>query len=153
MQMNRLTVVGRLVRDTEMKQVGDGQFVLNNTLAIARPFKTESGQDTDFLNFVAWGKRAELIEMYCSKGELVGLDGRIQSRTYENDKQQTVYITEMLVENVYFLQPRRKKSQRQSNESTPKPSPQNTSSDNQGTDQEEVSKDAISLKEIITANS
>lgn len=153
MQMNRLTVVGRLVRDTEMKQVGDSQFVLNNTLAIARPFKTESGQDTDFLNFVAWGKRAELIEMYCSKGELVGLDGRIQSRTYENDKQQTVYITEMLVENVYFLQPRRKKSQRQSNESTQKPSPQNTSSDNQGTDQEEVSKDAISLKEIITANS
>ena len=153
MQMNRLTVVGRLVRDTEMKQVGDGQFVLNNTLAIARPFKTESGQDTDFLNFVAWGKRAELIEMYCSKGELVGLDGRIQSRTYENDKQQTVYITEMLVENVYFLQPRRKKSQRQSNESTQKPSPQNTNSDNQGTDQEEVSKDAISLKEIITANS
>lgn len=151
--MNRLTVVGRLVRDTEMKQVGDSQFVLNNTLAIARPFKTESGQDTDFLNFVAWGKRAELIEMYCSKGELVGLDGRIQSRTYENDKQQTVYITEMLVENVYFLQPRRKKSQRQSNESTQKPSPQNTNSDNQGTDQEEVSKDAISLKEIITANS
>ena len=91
--------------------------------------------------------------MYCSKGELVGLDGRIQSRTYENDKQETVYITEMLVENVYFLQPRRKKTQRKSSESAPKPTPQNTTLDNQGTNKEEVSKDVISLEEIITANS
>lgn len=105
--MNRITVIGRIVRDTELKQVGDGRIVMNNTVAIPRTFKTEFGQDTDFLNFVAWGKRAEIIEEYCNKGDLIGLDGRIQSRSYENEKKQTVYTIEMNVESVHFLQPRR----------------------------------------------
>ncbi|SHE52445.1 single-strand DNA-binding protein [Atopostipes suicloacalis DSM 15692] len=104
--MNRLTVVGRIVRDVELREVGDGKIVMNNTLAIPRTYKVDHGQETDFINFVAWGKRAELIEEYCDKGNLVGLDGKIQSRNYENDKGQTVYVVEMLVDSVHFLQPR-----------------------------------------------
>ena len=102
--MNRLTVTGRLVRENELREVGDGRIVLNNAIAIPRSYKSENGQDTDFLNIVAWGKRAELIEEYCNKGDLIGLDGRIQSRSYQNNEEQTVYTVEMLVDSVHFLQ-------------------------------------------------
>ena len=105
--MNRLTVVGRIVRDVELREVGEGKLVTNNTLAIARNYKTDQGQEADFLNFVAWGKRAELIEEYCDKGDLIGFDGRIQSRTYRNEEDNTIYVVEMIVESVHFLQPRR----------------------------------------------
>lgn len=109
--MNRLSIIGRIVRDTKLREVGDGRIVLNNSIAVPRTFKTENGQDTDFINFVAWGKRAELIEEYCNKGDLVGLDGKFQSRTYVNDQKQTIYIVEMVVESVHFLQQRREDKQ------------------------------------------
>lgn len=102
--LNRLTVTGRLVREIELKEVGDERIVLNNAIAIPRNYKTENGPDADFMNIVAWGKRAELIEEYCNKGDLIGLDGRIQSRTYQNDEEQTIYTVEMLVDSVHFLQ-------------------------------------------------
>jgi len=105
--MNRLTAIGRIVRDIELRDVGDGRVVLNNAIAIPRTFKSDNGRDTDFINFVAWGKRAELIAEYCHKGDQVGFDGRIQSRTYENKESQTVFAVEMVVESVYFLQSRR----------------------------------------------
>lgn len=109
--MNRLTVIGRLVRDTELRTIGDGRIVLNNSVAVPRIFKTDNGQDTDFINIVAWGKRAELIEEYCNKGDLIGLDGKFQSRSYENEQKQTVYIIEMVVESVHFLQQKREPQQ------------------------------------------
>lgn len=102
--MNRLTVTGRLVRDSELREVGDSRIVLNNAIAIPRNYKSGDGQDADFINIVAWGKRAELIEEYCNKGDLIGLDGRIQSRTYQNNDDQTVYTIEMVVDRVHFLQ-------------------------------------------------
>lgn len=105
--MNRLTVIGRIVRDIELKELNEGRIVTNNTIAVPRTFKTDNGQDTDFINFVAWGKRAELIEQYCNKGDLVGFDGRMQSRSYTDDNQKTNYVVEMLVESITFLQPRR----------------------------------------------
>lgn len=104
--MNRLSVIGRIVREITLHEVGDGRVVLNNSLAIPRTYKKGDQQETDFVNFVAWGKRAELIEEYCGKGHLVGLDGRIQSRSYKNADKNTVYVVEMLVESVHFLQPR-----------------------------------------------
>lgn len=102
--MNRLTVAGRLVREIELKEVGDGRIVLNNSIAIPRTYKSDNGQDTDFINIVAWGKKAELLEEYCDKGDLVGLDGRVQSRSYQNNEEQTVYTVEMLIDNIHFLQ-------------------------------------------------
>lgn len=102
--MNRLTVIGRLVRDNELREVGDGRMVLNNSLAIPRTFKTDDGQEADFINIVAWGKRALILEKYCDKGDMVGLDGKIQSRKYQNKDEQMVYIVEMVVESVQFLQ-------------------------------------------------
>lgn len=174
--MNRITVIGRIVRDTELRVVGDGRFVMNNTIAIPRAFKSENGQDTDFLNFVAWGKRAELIEEFCNKGDLIGLDGRIQSRTYQKDSEQKVYIVEMNVESVYFLQNRRKKnvvkSSKPQPETAPAPAPasqpvnqnqvdqQNENSesnrqvsDTQGNDNASISGSDVSIDFIETANS
>jgi single-strand DNA-binding protein len=104
--VNRLTVIGRIVREIELREVGDGKIVMNNAVAIPRTFKTNKGPDADFVDIVAWGKRAEVIEEYCDKGDLVGLDGRLQSRTYVDNNQQTVYVVEMIVESVHFLQQR-----------------------------------------------
>lgn len=115
-RLNRLTVIGRIVRDVELREVGDGRIVMNNSLAIPRTYKTDNGQETDFINFVVWGKRAELIEEYCDKGNLVGLDGRIQSRNYQNETGQTVYVVEMLVDSVHFLQPRNLKNRNNINQ-------------------------------------
>ncbi|MDN6195728.1 MAG: single-stranded DNA-binding protein [Atopostipes suicloacalis] len=102
--MNRLTVTGRLVRENVLKDVGEDRMVLNNAIAIPRNYKTDGGPEADFINIVAWGKRAELIEKYCDKGDLVGLDGYIQSRTYQNSEDQTVYTVEMIIDSVHFLQ-------------------------------------------------
>jgi len=107
--MNRLTIVGRIVRDIHLKDIGDGRFVMNNVLAVSRLFKSENQPDTDFIPFTAWGKRAELIEEFCNKGDMVGLDGRIQSRTYTTPDDETKYVVEMLVDEVQFLQPKKEK--------------------------------------------
>lgn len=105
--MNRLTLTGRLVRENILKEVGDDRIVLNNSIAVPRRYKSEGGQETDFINIVAWGKRAELIEEYADKGDLIGLDGHIQSRSYQNKEEQTVYTVEMIVDSVHFLQARK----------------------------------------------
>lgn len=105
--MNRLTVVGRIVREIELRDIGEGRMVLNNTIAVQRTFKSEKGQEADFIPFTIWGKRAELVEEYCQKGDLIGLDGRVQSRRYQNAQDETVFVVEMVVEDIQFLQPKR----------------------------------------------
>lgn len=102
--MNRLTVTGRLVRENRLTEVGDDRVVLNNAIAIPRTYKRDEGPDADFINIVAWGKKAELIEEYCDKGDLIGLDGHIQSRNYQNSEKQRIYTVEMIVDSVHFLQ-------------------------------------------------
>lgn len=108
--MNRFTAVGRIVRDVTLKQVGDERLVLNNVIATQRLFTSETGQEADFIPFVAWGKTATLIESYCDKGDLIGLDGRMQSRSYEKDDGQRQYVIEFVVETVHFLQPKESKN-------------------------------------------
>ncbi|WP_034552715.1 single-stranded DNA-binding protein [Carnobacterium funditum] len=105
--MNQLNLVGRIVREIDIKELGDGKVVLNNTLAVKRKFKNEKGQPADFIPIVAWGQVAKLIQIYCEKGDLVGLTGHIQSRSYQNKEEETVFVVEMLVNEVDFLQGRR----------------------------------------------
>jgi single-strand DNA-binding protein len=105
--MNRLTLVGRITRDIELRDIGQGRVVLNNTIAVKRHYRAENSPEADFIPFIAWGKRAELIEEYCQKGDLIGIDGRIQSRRYQNSEDETVYVVEMLVDDVEFLQPKK----------------------------------------------
>lgn len=122
--MNQTNLVGRLVREIEVKEVGEGKIVLNNTLAVKRNFKSEQGQQADFIPIVAWGQVAKLLQIYCDKGDLVGLTGRIQSRSYLSKEEETIFVIELLVDEVDFLQGKRSTT---SASSSFKESKQNTS--------------------------
>lgn len=105
--LNRVALVGRLTKEVELRRTGNGKAVASFTLAVNRNFKTGDGQEADFLNIVAWGKVAENTANYCSKGSLVSVDGRIQTRNYENNQGQKVYVTEVIADSVQFIDTRR----------------------------------------------
>ncbi|SDK08847.1 single-stranded DNA-binding protein [Alkalibacterium thalassium] len=102
--MNAISLIGRLTKDIELKDIGEGRLVTSNTLAVRKTYKKDGSSDADFIPFVAWGKRAELLEEYCSKGDLIGLTGRMQSRSYKTESEDMRYVVEMLVEDLEFLQ-------------------------------------------------
>lgn len=103
--MNTISLVGRITKNIELRDVGEGRFVTNNTLAVRKTFKKDNkSNEADFIPFVAWGKRAELLEEYCNKGDLIALNGKMQSRSYLNEQNQTRYVVEMLVEEIEFIQ-------------------------------------------------
>ena len=105
--LNRVVLVGRLTRDPELKFLGDGTAVANFTLAVNRPFKNGEGkQDADFINCVVWRKPAENVANFLKKGSLAGVDGRVQTRSYDNNEGKRVYVTEVVAESVQFLEPR-----------------------------------------------
>lgn len=102
--MNQFNCIGRITKDLEVKTSQGGTTVLNNTVAINRPFKNkQTGErEADFINFVAFGKTAEIIAQYHQKGSLIGLTGRMQSRSYENSNGQKVFVTELVVNEMHF---------------------------------------------------
>lgn len=105
--LNRVVLVGRLTRDPELKFLGDGTAVANFTLAVNRPFKNGEGkQDADFINCVVWRKPAENVANFLKKGSLAGVDGRVQTRSYDNNEGKHVFVTEVVAESVQFLEPR-----------------------------------------------
>lgn len=102
--MNTIALIGRMTKDIELKDIGEGRFVTNNTLAVRKNYKKDGTTEADFIPFVAWGKRAELLEEYCSKGDLIALTGKMQSRSYKNESEETKYVIEMVVEDIDFIQ-------------------------------------------------
>ena len=103
--MNRTVLVGRLTRDIELKKTQYGKSVANFTVAINRMYKNANGeQEADFINCVAWGRTADNMATYIGKGSLIGVDGRIQTRTYDNANGQKIYVTEVFADNVQFLE-------------------------------------------------
>lgn len=104
--MNKAILIGRLTRDPEIRYTQTNRAVAQFTLAIDRPFTNqETGErDADFLNVVAWDKIGENIGKYTHKGRLIAVEGRIQSRSYENDKGEKKYVTEIIASNVQFLE-------------------------------------------------
>ena len=102
--MNNFNCIGRVTKDLEVKTSQGGTAVLNNTVAINRPFKNkQTGErEADFINFVAFGKTAEIIAQYHQKGSLIGFSGRMQSRSYENENSQKVFVTELVVNEMHF---------------------------------------------------
>lgn len=105
--LNRVALVGRLTRDPELRRTGNGTAVTSFTLAVDRNFSTRDGQEADFINCVCLGKIAENTERYCSKGSMVSVDGRIQTRNYENNQGQKVYVTEVIADSVQFIRTNR----------------------------------------------
>lgn len=103
--INRVVLVGRLTKDPELRHTPNGIAVGTFTLAVNRPFSNQSGErEADFINTVVWRKQAENVHKFLKKGSLVGIDGRIQTRNYENSEGRRVYVTEVVADSVQFLE-------------------------------------------------
>ena len=101
--MQTFTAIGRITKDLELRQTQSGVAVVRFTLAVDRQFKNANGEkETDFLSCQAWRKTAELIGQYCAKGSLVGIQGEVRTGSYEKNGQR-VYTTDIMVNNVKFL--------------------------------------------------
>ena len=102
--MNRVDLVGRLTRDPELRHTSSGRAVCQLNLAINRTFTNQNGErEADFINVVVWDKQAENVCKYVTKGRLVSVEGRLQSRSYDDKDGKKVYVTEVVALSVQFL--------------------------------------------------
>ena len=104
--MNKVILVGRITKDPELKSIQSGSSVVNFTIAVNIPVAQNADQNAnnaDFINCVIWNKQAENLAKYVKQGSLIGVEGRIQTRSYESNGT-TRYITEVLCDNVQFLE-------------------------------------------------
>lgn len=112
--MNRFVGVGRLTKDVDLRYTQNGVAVANFTIAINRPFKNQQGEnEADFINCVVWRKPAENLAQYMGKGNQIGVDGRLQSRTFEGNDGKTVFVTEVVADSVQFLESKKSNDQQQ----------------------------------------
>jgi single-strand DNA-binding protein len=102
--MNKVFLIGRLTRDPELRYTSSNLPVATFSLAVNRNFTNQSGErEADFINIVVWRKQAENIKNYLTQGSQVAIDGRIQTRTYDGEDGKQRYITEVVADNVQFL--------------------------------------------------
>lgn len=110
--LNQAVLVGRIVKEPELKKTENGNKVANITLAVPRSFKNSNGEyDSDFISCVLWKGVAENTVEYCKKGDLVGIKGRIQTRVAEIDEETKRQYVEVIAEKVTFLSGRRKEDE------------------------------------------
>ena len=105
--INNVVLVGRMTRDAELRYTPQNQAVATFTLAVNRNFKNQSGErEADFINVVIWRQQAENLANWAKKGTLIGITGAIQTRNYENQQGQRVYVTEVIANNFQLLESR-----------------------------------------------
>ncbi|HAX73900.1 MAG TPA: single-stranded DNA-binding protein [Firmicutes bacterium] len=105
--INRVVLVGRLTRDPELKYTTNGTASLQFSIAVNRTFTSANGErEADFINCVAWRNQAENMAKFVRKGSLLGVEGRIQTRSYQAQDGSKRYVTEVVAESVQFLEPR-----------------------------------------------
>lgn len=106
--MNKAILIGRLTRDPELRYTSSNRAVCQFTIAIDRPFTNQAtgNREADFINIVAWDKTGENVGKYMTKGRLIAVEGRIQTRNYDNNEGRKVYVTEVIASNVQFLESR-----------------------------------------------
>ena len=102
--INRVVLVGRMTKDPVLRKTASGASVVSFTVACDRRIKTEGQPTADFINTVAWNKTADIVAQYTHKGSLVGVEGRIQTRSYDDQSGKRVYITEVVADSVQFLE-------------------------------------------------
>jgi single-strand DNA-binding protein len=111
--INNVVLVGRLTKDPDLRYTASGTAVASFTLAVNRNFTNQSGnREADFINCVIWRKSAETMANYARKGTLLGVTGRIQTRSYDNQQGQKVYVTEVVAESFQLLESRSTSEQR-----------------------------------------
>ncbi|KXU02058.1 MULTISPECIES: single-stranded DNA-binding protein [Streptococcus] len=114
--INNVVLVGRMTRDAELRMTQSNTAVASFTLAVNRNFKSQNGErEADFINCIIWRQQAENLANWAKKGALIGITGRIQTRNYENQQGQRVYVTEVVAENFQILESRNQ----QNNNSNP----------------------------------
>ncbi|HDG4313487.1 TPA: single-stranded DNA-binding protein [Staphylococcus aureus] len=114
--LNRTVLVGRLTKDPELRSTPNGVNVGTFTLAVNRTFTNAQGErEADFINVVVFKKQAEYVKNYLSKGSLAGVDGRLQTRSYDNKDGQRVFVTEVVADSVQFLEPKNNNQQPNNN--------------------------------------
>ncbi|HEL1906655.1 TPA: single-stranded DNA-binding protein [Streptococcus suis] len=105
--INNVVLVGRMTRDAELRYTPSNQAVATFTLAVNRNFKNQDGErEADFVNCVIWRQQAENLANWAKKGALIGVTGRIQTRSYDNQQGQRVYVTEVVAESFQLLESR-----------------------------------------------
>lgn len=115
--INRVVLVGRLTKDPELRYTPNGIASCRFTVAVNRTFANEHGErDADFISCVAWRKQAENLANYQCKGALIGVEGRIQTGSYEGQNGQRVYTTDVVADSIQFLEPRSNTGGAQSNQ-------------------------------------
>lgn len=144
--INRVVLVGRLTKDPEMRVSQNNIAVTTFTLAVNRPFTSKNGNnEADFISCITFRKQAENVSQYLSKGSLAGIDGRLQTRNYENKEGQRVYVTEVVCESVQFLEPKKnnQNNNNQGNHNKNQQSKPVTASDNQNKESNPFSNNPI----------
>ncbi|KRN36130.1 single-stranded DNA-binding protein [Lactiplantibacillus plantarum] len=113
--INRSVLVGRLTRDPELRYTNSGAAVATFTIAVNRQFTNQNGErEADFISCVIWRKAAENFTNFTHKGSLIGIDGHIQTRNYENQQGTRIYVTEVVVDNLSLLESRAESEHHQS---------------------------------------
>ena len=107
--MNRVDLIGRLTKDVELYKTSTGKSNCRFTLAVDRMRSADGTRAADFIKCVAWNQTAELCSKYLHKGDRVGVEGRIQTGSYQKDGQ-TVYTTDVVVDRIHFLTPKGKQA-------------------------------------------
>ena len=103
--MNKAILIGRLTKDPELRYTSSNIPTVTFSLAVNRPFQNQNGvREADFINIVMWRKQAETAKKYLSKGSLIAVDGRIQTRNYDGTDGKKVYVTEVVADNFEFLE-------------------------------------------------
>lgn len=113
--MNNVSLVGRLTRDPEVRYTDGGLSIAKFSIAVDRRFKKDGQPDADFPNITAFGKTAEFVEKYFSKGQRIGLVGRIQTGSYQKEDGTKVYTTDVIAENVEFVENKNSNNNNQGN--------------------------------------
>ncbi len=101
--MNKVVLIGRLSRDPELRHTSNNTPVCQINMAISRPVSQGKDPETDFINVVVWNKQAENLVKYVKKGNQIAIEGRIQTRSYDNEEGKKVYVTEVLANHVEFI--------------------------------------------------
>ena len=116
--INNVTLVGRMTRDAELRYTPQNQAVATFSLAVNRNFKGQNGErEADFINCVIWRQQAENLANWAKKGALIGITGRIQTRNYENQQGQRVYVTEVVADSFRLLEFNKQNDQNQTQNS------------------------------------
>lgn len=105
--INRTVLVGRLTKDPELKYTPSGVPMARFTLAVNRPFSNQQGEkEADFINCIAWRKQAENLSNFMKKGNMVGIEGRIQTGSFEGQDGKRVFTTDVIADSIQFLEAR-----------------------------------------------